>query len=196
MRVFFVLCAGASLATISTAALAAPPIITNIGGCANTTNPAALACDGFYTTNLIAGDPIDLAAQHDALGNLGYNFDITTFDALTGGTFNGATSLFSFGTTLFGITYLGMHFGDAGTGLGDRSVFYKFDFGAGGSTGITLDTAGYSNSRIYASGNPTPTPRSAVPEPATWALMLLGFGGVGMAMRRSRRDKSVLAQIA
>lgn len=28
---------------------------------------------------------------------------------------------------------------------------------------------------------------SAVPEAATWALMLLGFGGVGVAMRRSQR---------
>jgi hypothetical protein len=34
----------------------------------------------------------------------------------------------------------------------------------------------------------------AVPEPATWALMLLGFGGMGMAMRRRRRP--ALAQLA
>jgi hypothetical protein len=27
---------------------------------------------------------------------------------------------------------------------------------------------------------------AAVPEPATWAMMLLGFGGIGMAMRRRR----------
>ena len=33
-----------------------------------------------------------------------------------------------------------------------------------------------------------------VPEPATWAMMLLGFGGIGMAMRRRRRP--VLAQVA
>ena len=33
-----------------------------------------------------------------------------------------------------------------------------------------------------------------VPEPATWAMMLLGFGGIGMAMRRGRRLK--LAQVA
>jgi len=35
-----------------------------------------------------------------------------------------------------------------------------------------------------------------VPEPATWALMLLGFGGMGMALRRSRRRKPALMQIA
>lgn len=29
--------------------------------------------------------------------------------------------------------------------------------------------------------------QSAVPEPATWALMLLGFGGIGLAMRRKPR---------
>ena len=35
----------------------------------------------------------------------------------------------------------------------------------------------------------------AVPEPATWTMMLLGFGGVGIAMRRNRRRlaKPVLA---
>ena len=35
---------------------------------------------------------------------------------------------------------------------------------------------------------------AAVPEPATWGLMLLGFGGIGMAMRRRRRP--ALAQVA
>ena len=36
--------------------------------------------------------------------------------------------------------------------------------------------------------------QAAVPEPATWGMMLLGFGAMGMAMRRRRRP--VLAQVA
>jgi hypothetical protein len=36
---------------------------------------------------------------------------------------------------------------------------------------------------------------NAVPEPATWAMMLLGFGATGFAVRRSRR-KALLPQIA
>jgi PEP-CTERM motif len=36
-----------------------------------------------------------------------------------------------------------------------------------------------------------------LPEPGTWALMLLGFGGIGLALRRGRRrDKPSLMQIA
>ena len=37
---------------------------------------------------------------------------------------------------------------------------------------------------------------TGVPEPATWALMLLGFGGIGMAMRRSNKRNPALMQIA
>jgi hypothetical protein len=40
------------------------------------------------------------------------------------------------------------------------------------------------------------TSQGAVPEPATWAMMLLGFGAAGTAIRRSRRKTGLLAQIA
>jgi hypothetical protein len=36
----------------------------------------------------------------------------------------------------------------------------------------------------------------AVPEPGTWGLMLLGFAGIGMAVRRSRKRNPALLQIA
>ena len=35
-----------------------------------------------------------------------------------------------------------------------------------------------------------------VPEPGTWGLMLLGFAGLGVAIRRSRKRKPALMQIA
>jgi PEP-CTERM motif len=35
-----------------------------------------------------------------------------------------------------------------------------------------------------------------VPEPATWAMMLIGFGGIGMTMRARRRRDLTISQIA
>jgi hypothetical protein len=44
--------------------------------------------------------------------------------------------------------------------------------------------------------SPLDAPPPPVPEPATWGMMLLGFAGMGMAMRRSRRRSGTLMQIA
>lgn len=54
---------------------------------------------------------------------------------------------------------------------------------------ITRSSAGTSTGDLNLQVGP-------VPEPATWAMMLLGFGGIGMAMRRSGRRNGVLTQIA
>jgi len=35
---------------------------------------------------------------------------------------------------------------------------------------------------------PTGAPVGDLPEPATWAMMLLGFGGIGIALRRRKQD--------
>jgi PEP-CTERM motif len=56
-----------------------------------------------------------------------------------------------------------------------------------------LDMSGNSNPASVVTGNFTFYVQ-AVPEPATWSLMLLGIGGIGLALRRRRRP--VLAQIA
>jgi hypothetical protein len=37
---------------------------------------------------------------------------------------------------------------------------------------------------------------TSVPEPTTWGMMLIGFGGIGVAMRRRRNMGKKLQQIA
>ena len=69
----------------------------------------------------------------------------------------------------------------------DGQVFTGISFDASGS-GVT----DIRQIRIGGIGSPT-TP---VPEPATWAMMLIGFGAAGTAMRRSRRRNALLTQIA
>jgi len=104
---------------------------------------------------------------------------------LISGSGNDPTGTITFQQALLGNVILGVHFGDAGTGLGDRTVFYLFNF-ASPTTSVVLNTQGFSDGIII--------PRTAVPEPASWAMMLLGFAGVGFAMRR--RVKLTLPQIA
>lgn len=55
---------------------------------------------------------------------------------------------------------------------------------------ITAIPAGFSDSTIAVSGIAT---TNAVPEPATWALMISGFGLVGSTMRRRRSHVALAA---
>jgi len=59
-------------------------------------------------------------------------------------------------------------------------------FGATANSGAILETG----------SPPPPPPPPGVPEPATWAMMLAGFGATGFALRRTRRRKALLMQIA
>jgi hypothetical protein len=58
------------------------------------------------------------------------------------------------------------------------------------------DTSIY-DSVTYAVFTRTGAVTAAVPEPATWAMMLLGFGAIAFQTRRKRHLKSTyLAQVA
>ena len=61
------------------------------------------------------------------------------------------------------------------------------------NTVYTVTLAGNAPNPGAFTGNATLTV-AAVPEPATWAMMLIGFGAMGVAMRR--RARPVLAQVA
>lgn len=160
------------------------------------TTPDASACSGYYSGNLINGSPTELQAQADAIALLpgDYTFDTSTWAdveatkvlALTG---PGGNQI-DFGTTLFGETIVGAHFGNVAGPAGNVSVFWLFDFATEGVSSITLDNVqGFSNAALYTTATPP-----AVPEPATWGMMLMGFGAAGYAMRKRRQPG--LQQIA
>jgi hypothetical protein len=79
--------------------------------------------------------------------------------------------------------------GNATANPGDEgTAFFSYEI-YGSSTvysGKVKDVLGYGS---FSVGNPgTTVAAAAVPEPATWAMMLLGFGMVGSAIRTRRRQ--------
>jgi hypothetical protein len=86
-----------------------------------------------------------------------------------------------------GYTVVSSHFGNIDGPSGNVTVFWLLNLPAG-TTSIPLDAAqGWSNGALYfTQGTPS------VPEPATWAMMLMGFGAVGAAMRRDRSKRPSL----
>ncbi|WP_293458401.1 PEPxxWA-CTERM sorting domain-containing protein [Phenylobacterium sp.] len=104
----------------------------------------------------------------------------------------GSTLSFNYSTTgaYAGWLYVG------GLQLGPDFVqFFSNDFYlqlADFGTSPSFNQLGYTkaNGDYYYTTSPTSgsvTLTDPVPEPAAWALMLLGFGGLGSALRRSRR---------
>ncbi len=63
---------------------------------------------------------------------------------------------------------------------------------------IGAESAGFAidNIRFAGLGQIVVPGNNGVPEPATWAMMLIGFGAVGSAMRRSRRKASEVLRLA
>jgi hypothetical protein len=58
-------------------------------------------------------------------------------------------------------------------------------------SGLWLFRTAPSTEALLLGTDPTPVFPTAVPEPATWAMMLIGFGGIGFMMRASRRKGAV-----
>ena len=169
-------------AAIMAAASPAQAKAPALGVCATTDiSPTALSCAGVFGGNLDGGSPAKIQAAKDALALLGYTWNgvaLEKLDSLTG-------SVFDFTTPLQGISFISVHFG-AGSGKGNGTSFFKIDAGSSLDQ-ITLNLNGLSNAVLYSTGTPTP----GVPEPGTWAMMLLGFGAVGGALNRSKRKSAL-----
>jgi hypothetical protein len=148
-------------------------------------------CSGMYAGNLFnTENETDLNLAIEALigSNPGLDFseDLDAskdfFTVTGGGDANGVL----FDDPLSGAVILGFKFGDGGSGFGERSGIFLFNF-TSPTSGLTFNVNGFSSGVIVPPGN-------EVPEPATWAMMLVGFAAVGYSMRRRR--KAYLAQLA
>lgn len=186
----FVLSALASISAVAMAAPASAALVLVGSGCDPARpEPAALACAGAFAGNLNnnarIGDlnaALDVLAGGDFADVLWADLDPTKAMFSKG---NGTT--LDFAQTLFGQQILSLHFGNAGSGLGDHTILYLFDFGQTGADSVLLEQRGWSNAVLI-------TPTGAIPEPGTWAMMLFGFGAAGFAIRRRRRND--LTQLA
>lgn len=170
----FLLSAAVVIAMSSTSSEAATTVV---GPSATATSCSSIsitgiteqACAGGYSGNLLNGSLQDpgLAALQ-ALGYAGDGTFVEKLATLTGNTID-------FTSPLAGITYVGIHYGAAGDSGGQATSFFRFDAGSGVDK-FTFNRGGLSNAVLFKT--------AAVPEPATWALMLLGFGMIGFAMRK------------
>lgn len=115
----------------------------------------------------------------------------TGFTFMLGGL--NSTGCDSSGTGFFCFTNAGYTLPAGSSTSLNFSVTNTADAWASWTPSFKIDWTGTKNNYDLVS-QPIPL-NTAVPEPATWAMMLLGFAGIGFAIRR-RRSQNVLAQVA
>ena len=166
----------------------------------------AIACQGYYGGNILQAN--DATAIQTAVGGLlstsptdpnpqtgyvplpfTYSGILETIDGL-----NSTTNIATFNALLSGQVIIGAHFGqnaDLGA-AGENSFtgFWLFNITTPTHSIVFDSPLGTSNVVLLQNTG------GAVPEPATWAMMLLGFGGIGFAMRRGRKQNGRLLQVA
>ena len=168
----------AALAAVTIPQIATAATINFSGSATATASPAAnLAC-----APLLQG--LATGSGTSSFGTFSYTHTACTTGAT--GPVTG-TYLIDFGIDQFSGNFTGTSAATATPGLFDLVFTYNINSGTGrfaGGTGAfnqvgTVDVRGGPPSRLSLNF-------SAVPEPATWAMMLLGFAGIGLTTRRQR----------
>ena len=115
-------------------------------------------------------------------------------DFQAGFTFGSSTFLTSyfvggaFGNSTFGINFNVSGLGVAASTSGNAVQTYVFGFTAGqaGTFSARLSSINSNDNVGAIADNLNLSSTGAVPEPATWAMMILGFGAAGSMIRRRR----------
>lgn len=164
-------------------------------------NAATLLFNGSVTgvSNLVGADPTCAPLQYrsaiDPLSTLGtsslgdFTLKTSTCLALGGGASFGTFTI-DFGRDSFNGTFDGGSTPTSTPGISDTAWLYTILGGTGRFAGAsgTFDATGIADARTRPTrvlidffGN-----ISTVPEPATWMMMILGFGAIGLNARRRR----------
>jgi hypothetical protein len=146
--------------------------------------PAAQAAISIDFTPAAADGSFSGTLSNTGVGNPSFN-DLFNFYLPTGivnGTITStATSAFN-NIDFTSIFFNGVAFTPVSTGKYEIWELADTVVTAGNQTLTVAGTAGSSASYV-GTGSFSP---SAVPEPGTWAMMIIGFGAIGVAMRRRR----------
>jgi len=186
-----------AVATLSVAAGANAAVVVNItqagadvlATTTGTLNLAGLSADPSFTLDRGIYPSVAYVATgaNDGAG-------VTGYAGLTGGAASfGPSSTYSVATS-----GTGRSFAINGSGFGTPYVFVPTNYVSGTSLGGTSTFAGQtlaslgltSGSYVFRSANDTVTVNigAAVPETATWGMMIAGFGMMGAALRTRRRS--------
>ncbi|MEQ1548378.1 MAG: PEPxxWA-CTERM sorting domain-containing protein [Chakrabartia sp.] len=148
---------------------------------------------GFDVTN--GGWGIDNSVPFSAVGGTGVTTGLSSVSPVVDAqqTLNFTFSSFGVGETFSWLIDVDQQ--NVGTTFGNQLIgstgYADFSNGLRG-LGTFVAIAGNSQGSQFQIRTFTPTP--GVPEPATWAMMLLGFGATGAALRSSsRRRKTAIA---
>lgn len=160
---------------------ALPPGVTLTGGTVLSTPPGS---PQYWGSNVTTGGTYYL----DFVGNVVFNFSapIDTFSLIMGG-LQGPN-------TISWVNSAGIQsYSVAPNGGNGGFAFFGFTDVGEAITSVTIgspgDFDGLDNVRF---GNSV---LAAVPEPSTWAMMLIGFSAVGFSMRRRRKVTQGLPQV-
>ncbi len=159
----FLLSAAVIIPGITVLPASAAPILFELSGSKNATFTIDSAAIPAFESSSAFGDQIS------------YNSVAGTYGGTAG------TATIGFGTNIFAQLNVG------GTPLGFTQFACPNLFSLVNSQPV-FNLGTYSLTSIV-SGSSTlriSSVAAAVPEPATWAMMLVGFGGIGVAMRRRR----------
>jgi hypothetical protein len=153
--------------------------LSDYNGPTNTSGfPINLGTIGTFSYAPLTGSTITAAYLEGTYGTQAFGSSTASFDAGIDGA-GTVTVCAMFASTCF----------STGADLRPFSIALPssfFSYLMDGSASLNIIQTTQSNVRY---GTPTlriETTTGAVPEPTTWALLLMGFGGIGLAMRRQR----------